>query len=143
MGIAMQAILPLLLMLWCPLVCVAAERHGEDLAEFIVGRYQLIGKESKTAATYAGNATIARSGAGLTVRRTIEGRTVAGTVVVERAMADAIPVVRIRFVDRGVPLEQTCLVTSDLDNWPRLTCQVYERGTTSGVPGLETYFPEQ
>ncbi|ADW17712.1 hypothetical protein Despr_1558 [Desulfobulbus propionicus DSM 2032] len=122
-------------------VAGSAAGRDQDLAGFIVGSYQLVGKNLDSAATHGGSAVIARSPAGLNIHRIIDGRTIVGTVHVEQATADRIPVVRIRYTDRGTACEQTCLVTSDLDNYPRLTCQVYVPGKATSDPGLEAYFP--
>lgn len=140
----MQNILAMILLLVCTLACpltCAADEQEADLAQFIIGTYRLIGKNIEASTTYLGSATIARSATGLTIRRTIEARTVVGTVVVTRATPDAIPVVRIRYADRGREMEQTCLINSDLDNDARLTCQVYVPGKATDDPGLEAYFP--
>ena len=49
-------------------------------------------------------------------------------------------VLRFRWYDPE-PVLMTCLVSADLDNYPRLTCTWLHEGSQPAQPGLEAMFP--
>jgi hypothetical protein len=47
---------------------------------------------------------------------------------------------RTHFLQDQVSIEQTCLISSDLDNYARITCYSYSPDAKTDDPGLEAYF---
>ncbi len=118
----------------------ALEDTKEQLTDFVVGNYQLIGKSFESDITYAGRAELSLTAQGLLIKRTINGKVVEGRGAIETIMADNIPILRLHFKSAATELEETCLVDSDLDNYARLTCHLYKPGIETEHPGMEAYF---
>ncbi len=110
------------------------------MAVFIEGKYHLVGKELDSNSTYYGRVVITAEDGGIRVHRFIPGRTVTGTAAIESASADEVPVLRIRFTEKGIDYEETCLVSGDLDNYARITCNLYRPGVSTDSPGMEALF---
>jgi hypothetical protein len=118
----------------------AAEPSDDFLRQFLVGEYQIVGKPLDAKTTYQGYATIQVSGSELMIERTIEGQTVAAQGRIEKTHNNT-RVLRTRFLQDQVPIEQTCLISSDLDNYARITCYSYSPpDAKTNDPGLEAYF---
>lgn len=137
--IAIKWVLTITIMMFCSLV-FASDEKDEYLKQYILGDYQIIGKSLDSKVTYCGIASIYQSGSELTVKRIINGKTIVGKVSIEKAGPEKISVLRTRFSDSGADFEQTCLVSSDLDNYARITCYLYSPGKRTDDPGLEAYF---
>jgi hypothetical protein len=118
---------------------LAAEAHDDFLRQFVVGEYHLVGKQLDSSMTYLGHATIYMAGSQLMVKRTIAGHTFVAQGSVEKALDNA-RVLRIRFLQDQAQMEQTCLISSDLDNYARITCYSYSPHRLTADPGLEAYF---
>jgi len=118
----------------------AAEEHDDFLRQFVVGEYQIVGKPPDAKTTYLGHATIQISGSQLVIKRTIAGKTWVAQGRIEKTHED-VRVLRIRFLRDQAPIEQTCLISSDLDNYARITCYSYSPHAKTPDPGLEAYFP--
>lgn len=132
--------IPALALLLTATTVLPQENERAFLAGFVAGKYHLIGKASDSDRTYYGQVEIGRSEDGLHVVRTIGGKTVTGTAKIEEAMTDGVPVLRMSFTDAGVDFEETCLTGSDLDNYARITCYLYQPGMATKNPGLEALF---
>jgi hypothetical protein len=117
----------------------AAELGDDFLPQFLVGEYHIVGKYLDAQTTYLGHATIQVSGAQLVIERTIDGKTVVAHGRIEKTHED-VQVLRTRFLQDQTPIEQTCLISSDLDNYARITCYSYSPHTKTTDPGLEAYF---
>lgn len=120
----------------------AAEAPQEFLYDFLPGHYRLVGQAPGAGSTYACDVVIERTAHGLSASRLCDDAATAASVTVEHATADAVPVLRIRFSDGSMDYEETCLVHSDLDNFPRLTCLLYDAQHMVGPAGLEAMFPQ-
>jgi hypothetical protein len=120
----------------------AAESPGDDsdLLGFLAGRYEVIGRLPDSTATYSGTLELRVEGEALAVERTIAGERTRGRARVEHRTADRIAILVAELTRDGRPLEAECAIGSDLDNGPRLTCRVRERGTQPAAPGLEAWF---
>ena len=70
----------------------------------------------------------------------IAGKTIQGSAKIEFVLAGEYPVLRIRYDDGGKSIEETCLVHSDLDNYPRISCHLYQPGLKTQNPGMEAFF---
>ncbi len=129
------------------LLSLAVKASGADsdefLHDFLPGEYRMVGQWPGLQATYSGTLSITRHGAGLAVTRHMAGYAVNATAMLETATADAIPVLHMHFTDRGVDYEETCLIHSDLDNYPRLTCSLYDAEYLDGPAGVEVLFPDR
>lgn len=112
------------------------------LAGFVVGRYRLIGQQPDAGTTYSGEVEIYREGQSsqLKVRRIIADRVVEGAAAIESALHGEAMVLRMRFRENGTAHESTCLVKGDLDNYARLSCQLYRQDGKTRQAGLEALF---
>jgi hypothetical protein len=120
----------------------AAAQSGdnEDLLNFLVGDYALIGREPGDGAAYAGTARIDRAADGVVIERRIGDRKVSarGRIEVPQPPGEG-HVLRFRWAD-GQPIVMTCLIDGDLDNYARLTCLWDVTGGPARNPGQEALF---
>lgn len=120
----------------------SADAEARPELSFVVGRYQLIGRDPDSLHTYTGTARIEREGDRLVLSREIAGRTSRIHGVVRRAEPGEAYV--LAFAWGGKPaMAMVCLVGGDLDNYARLTCQWGERGKPHRQPGMEAYFAQE
>lgn len=117
----------------------AAEPRDDFLGQFLVGEYQIVGKLLDAKTTYLGHATIQVSGSELMIERKIEGKTIVAQGRIEKTH-DQVSVLRTHFLQDQAQIEQTCLISSDLDNYARITCYSYSPNAKTTDPGLEAYF---
>ena len=127
-------------MLLAPLQFTAAQTEEDFLADFIAGKYRLLGKPADSDESYLGLLELKSGRNGIEVTRLINGEVIVGIASLETATADEIPVLRMRFQKNNQAYEETCLLASDLDNYPRITCHLYRPGIDTGDPGLEALF---
>ncbi len=112
----------------------------ENLYDFMVGSYHLIGKEIDGSNTYYGQVTIVKRARHLVVKRTIAGKTVTGRGVMKTIGHDDCLVLTVSFKQDGLDFEATYLWQPDLDNYARITGYIYHPGVTTADPGLEALF---
>jgi len=74
------------------------------------------------------------------IERIIAGKTLVAQGRIEKTHDD-VRVLRNRFLQDQFPIEQTCLISNDLDNDARITCDSYSPHRPTADPGLEAYFP--
>ena len=146
-----------LLLLAIALLCGQGQPHEDEvpvttyylISSFIVGNYHLLGKAPDSNETYYGKLILSQTEKGITVQRTIKGKTTLGRGKMEKSLADKVDILRISFTENSMDYEETCLISGDLDNYPRITCHLYrlgrpDRPDTSGPittnPGLEALF---
>lgn len=120
----------------------AADRGESPLWSFVPGRYRVIGCYPDGSRTYAGTAQIDRSGKQLRLLRRIDGRESRIFGVIRRADPGEALVLSFKWNDQG-PMEMLCLIGSDLDNYPRLTCHWGKAGNPHKQPGMEAYFAQE
>lgn len=113
-----------------------ATEENDFLYSFLVGSYAVVGKNPDGGIAYSGTADITFDGKKLILVKHMASRTVKAEGHVERASADQVKVVRFTWPGH----EATCLPSSDLDNYGRLTCYWTVNGQTHKEPGLESYF---
>lgn len=128
-----------LLFLASPLFAEEAAREESDY-DYLVGSYECIGRWPDSSNTYSGRVEISESGNGVKIIRTINGQKITATAKYETVTPDKIEVLRVRFTQKGKDYEETCMVRGDLDNYARITCYMYTKGTKK--VGLETLFPD-
>lgn len=117
-----------------------ASAEDDFMADFILGKYLLLGKGVDTQRTYTGKVRIYREDQGLKLTRMIDGQSVVADVTFETALGGDANVIRIRFKQADQSYEETCLSQSDLDNYARLTCYLYHPGSTTRDPGMEVFY---
>ena len=125
------------------ILLISSATFAEDdhfASNFFVGKYLLVGKGLDSAETYLGNLEIFPQGNQLKVKRTIKGQIVLGTATVESALNGDAEVLRLHLIDKNISYEETCLWQSDLDNYTRISCYLYQPGVKTMNPGLEVLF---
>ncbi len=108
--------------------------------DYLVGKYECIGRWPDSDQTYSGRVEISTTPHGITIARTINGRRIEASGKLETATPDKAQVLRVTFGQDGQSYEQTCLVSGDLDNYARVTCYSYSSKTKK--VGLESWFSD-
>lgn len=109
--------------------------------EFVTGRFQLIGRYPDSQQTYTGTARIERVEKQIRLIRNIAGKKTRIYGVIRRADPGEAYVLAFKW-QQGTAMEMVCLIGSDLDNYPRLTCHWGRAGNPHGQPGMEAYFAQ-
>jgi len=113
----------------------------DPLLNFVLGDYVIVGREPDGGATYSGTARVEPREGALLLNRRRGGNEV---TAIGRFEVPSPPnegrVLRFRWYDPE-PVLMTCLVSADLDNYPRLTCTWLHEGSQPAQPGLEAMFP--
>ena len=68
------------------------------------------------------------------------GKTVFGDAALEKARAGEAFILKMHYREEGIDYEESCLFMSDLDNYARISCYLYEPGKRTKSPGLESFF---
>lgn len=118
----------------------ATDKPEDNRLNYLKGSYAIIGKHPDSEQTYSGSITVLPHEQGLKITRVINGRSIEARGELSTATPDQIPVLRVSFKQHGKLHEETCMVSSDLDNYPRVSCYV-ERKFTKKV-GLEAWFSD-
>lgn len=118
----------------------ATDKPEDKRLNYLKGSYAMIGKHPDSEQTYAGRITVSPHEQGLKITRVINGRSIQAQGEMSTATPDQIPVLRVSFKEHGKLHEETCMVSSDLDNYPRVSCYV-QRKFTKKV-GLEAWFSD-
>ena len=121
-------------------MALAEQTQEQFLLNFVAGKYHLVGKSPGSDTTYYGKVQLVSTESGIEVHRFIAGKTIAGSGTIEKATADNVSVLRIRFTENSTEYEETCMIDGDLDNYARITCYLYESGVRTSNPGLEVFF---
>ncbi len=130
-------LITLFLVLFIPTI---ASAEDDFLRDFFAGEYLLLGKALDSNKTYTGKVSIYRDGNALKLKKIINGQTTIANAALESTLGGDRKVLRIRYQQAGVNYEQTCLWQSDLDNYARISCYLYQPGTDTRDPGLEVLF---
>jgi len=134
-------ILTILTLLSLPLNAKEQEESENDFfANFIVGKYQIIGKSLDSKHAYFGIFEIKKENGELIFIKEIDGKSIHGKAHVKKTMSESTKVLRLSYHYLKQVVEETCLVSSDLDNYPRITCHLYEKDVATTSPGLEAMF---
>jgi hypothetical protein len=145
---AMKINLTLLLSLLLTSIISYAEDEQENfLAGFVLGKYYLIGKTLNDEQSYFGeiefNQSNSKNENDMTFVKTIDHNKIEGTAKIEKTDSEGINVLRLQFKKEKKLFEQTCMVNSDLDNYARISCYLYEKNVNTDKPGLEAFFIKQ
>jgi hypothetical protein len=117
-----------------------AANEDADFLNFLAGDYIIVGRAPNGGLAYSGRATIEVTNGGVLLR-TYRGDTkIKATGGLDVASPGEGRVLRFH---TGKPdaTDMTCLVSTDLDNYARLTCVWWQPGTEPKQPGLEAMFP--
>ncbi len=114
--------------------------QNEFLYNFLQGSYDLIGKLPDSDKMYCGKVVMTKIKDRMLVVRKIAGKKIKCMGHIETATADNIKVLRIRFKDGDKNYETTYLISSDLDNYARLSGYLYLKDGGSRHSGLEALF---
>lgn len=109
-------------------------------SDFLVGKYIVVGKAIGSNTTYTGNVEIYLENGRLIVKRTINGQETIGTAELEPVLNGDKKVLKFRYMKANKEYEQTCLWQSDLDNYARISCYLYNPKVHTKDPGLEVLF---
>ena len=134
----------IILLLCLPAIAWAQneEKNGEFYYGFLDGSYEVIGRYPDSHQTYTGKIIFNKSGESLEIIRKINNKTVKGIGKIETASADKINVLRVRFTENSKEYEATYLITTDLDNYGRLSGYIYLKDGGTTAPGLEALFSD-
>ncbi|NUM79749.1 hypothetical protein HUU42_03005 [bacterium] len=116
-----------------------AQDEDENLYQFIVGRYQIIGRFPDSSDPYTGALTVSYENAQLTIVRNVNGKKINAVGKIVEAV-DQVKVLRISFTEKSIEYDGTFLIKSDLDNYGRLSGYIYRRDQKTKSPGLEAWF---
>ncbi|HEY1406505.1 MAG TPA: hypothetical protein VF857_07860 [Spirochaetota bacterium] len=145
----MKNISRVIIFIFCLTSVIAAEKtanpkHDEsrydNLSDFVQGKYLMIGRSSDGKKVYSGNVRISFEKE-RNVVRVINGKTIRGNWEIIEFGCDEVLVLRMRFVEKMISYEAIFLITTDLENYPRLTGEVYESDNPARPPALEALFP--
>ncbi len=114
--------------------------HSDFLYGFLQGTYNLIGKLPDSDKIYSGKVILKKKGNIMEVTRIIKGGHTKGSGRIETATGDRIKVFRVRFIKQNIRYEVTYLISSDLDNYGRLSGYLYLQKGGTKIPGLEALF---
>ena len=115
--------------------------QADFLSHFLTGKYLLVGEALNSSDTYSGRVEFYIENDSLKVKRSINNSNIFGTAEIDSTLSvDNAKVLRIHFIEQGKEYEQTCLWQSDLDNYARISCYLYESGKSTADPGLEVLF---
>ena len=117
-----------------------SEVETDPLSVFVAGDYFLVGKAPDSTKTYHGKISINNNGGKLSVVRNINGVILKGSASIETTLGDEAKVLQMKFTEKGVPYEETCLVSGDLDNYDRISCYLYRADRKTKQPGMEVLF---
>jgi hypothetical protein len=131
--------LPLIGLLFLGIVNVSSAQNDFPPEGFMDGSYVVIGRLPDSRQTYQGTLNITTSKQVLSLTRVINGQKIVALGQFETG-ADNTRILKVNFGTKGKKFEQSCLVNTDLDNYARVTCYVFEK-TTKKV-GLETWFSD-
>jgi exonuclease III len=117
------------------------DKDKEDaLLNFLQGYYDLVGKYPEGKGTYLGTMLLIRKGNELQIARNINGEKSTGSARIITATADDIPVLQTDFTQGKDKLQATYIISTDLDNYARLTGKVYFTYKQTKNPGYEALF---
>jgi len=110
--------------------------------DFVTGRFQFVGRYPDSQRTYTGTALIERVEKQLRLTRNVAGKKTQIHGVVRRADPGEAYVLAFKWKQQTT-MDMVCVIGSDLDNYPRLTCHWGKSGNPYRQPGMEAYFAQE
>jgi hypothetical protein len=112
----------------------------DSLLTFLEGSYDVVGKYPESGITYSGKMTLTRKDNVLEITRNIKGKKIKGSARLIAVTSDDIPVLQADLTQGKAKIQATYIISTDLDNYARLTGKVYFTGRKTKSPGLEALF---
>ena len=106
---------------------------------YFVGTYDAIGRDYWTGRPFAGRAIISVSDTLNVTWRDARG-TISAIGRTEQCGMDHIRILHVVFRQRGTDMDGLCNYSSELDNYPRITCQLAAVKYHTRAPGLLAIF---
>lgn len=136
----LRILIPLLLVASSAAVAHESDEH-DGLLAFLAGNYVLIGKHLDSDDSFVGSLVLEQHGDHLAGYRLVSTvKTDVRAVIRHPACCESTHMLRLTFELDGVNLEASYLVTSDLDNYGRLSGHVYNPAQKTNWPGMEVLF---
>ena len=136
----MRFLISIILLLFAAEPGTLAENDTDFSYGFLKGSYELVGRWPDSNEVYSGKIILEKDRGHFRVVRLINGKKITGIGKIETATSDRVKVLRIRFKQDGREYEGTYLISSDLDNYGRLTGYLYLKNGKTKNPGLEAFF---
>ena len=136
----MKKYLSILCILLWPTTLLALQEPLEEIYGFLAGEYLIVGKQLNSTETYQGSATIHADEDHIRIEKRIGDQQIQGKGGISRTSMVESRVLKIRFQDAGQEFEQACLFHSDMDNYARITCHIYQPDIPTEDPGMEAWF---
>lgn len=117
----------------------AIETADEALGGFIIGTYRVVGVHPDTDYAYQGKAVITEKNNEIHISVSFGKLLLVkkGKIIKSRVEGNRILSLEFEY-DKTRQYKQSCLISSDLDNYARLTCYIFNSETKK--PGLEAFF---
>jgi len=106
---------------------------------YFAGTYDVIGRDSWTGRPFTGRAIISVSDT-LNVTWRYARRTISAIARTEHCGMDHIRILHVVFREHGTDMDGLCFYTSELDNYPRITCQLRGAKNARRAPGMLALF---
>ncbi|HNH32876.1 MAG TPA: hypothetical protein PK937_09655 [bacterium] len=120
---------------------VLVAQNDEDLVSFIIGQYEIIGRYPGSKKPFIGSAVVTLDNGKIFVKRTIDKKTEMADAEFIKVTADQITVLQCRFQSGKETYVGVYMIKGDLDNYPRLTGQLFKSKDESFPSGIEAWFP--
>lgn len=119
-------------------------KDEDGLSQFLAGTYEVVGRLPDSEQVYSGTLQLKLAERrGFTFTKKVANLTITGKAKIEKALAGEAKVLRMHFEQDAQAYESTCLISSDLDNYARLTCQTYLQNGSTKRAGQEALFMQQ
>jgi hypothetical protein len=116
------------------------EAFDADLLGYFVGTYDIVGRDYWTGRPFAGSATVTLSDTLNVTWRDARGK-ISGIAREERCGEGPLPILHLVYREHGTDMDCLCLYSSELDNYPRITCQLWRANKGAAKPpGLLALF---
>ena len=121
--------------------CERPDRIDPEFLVGLFGNYEIVGREPDSGITYSGELEIQNSKNGYALKRIVSGETAIGKAWVEFCSPDKFPVLKFKYEKMKQPLEGSCFLRMDGDNYYLISCRTEYGKSKRG--GLESMFQRQ
>ena len=106
----------------------------EEVPPGLIGKYEILGKDAESGKTYSGALEIVVAKGTYVLTRTVQGQTLKGEAWAEICSPDKFQVLRARYESKPKPIDLSCYLRFDGDNFTRASC------TSFDGRGLEAWY---